>query len=208
MEYQNLPVPADRVQDEDNPLLALEREGMCYFDRFDSDPDRRPPDPFLTLVREGLSFEVVAPFDHTNRLLAFRDWKEIREKIDAFYRLCDQGIIRIVEGSENDEPAWAEMARNTERRIRLVPGHVYLLRAENGLYKIGKAKVLDKRVETIGIQVPFEIEFVHSISCVDYHRAEKAIHDRFSRQRVKGEWFELTPEDVAWFTSFETWEVA
>lgn len=82
-------------------------------------------------------------------------------------------------------------------------GHVYLLKAEHGYYKIGKAKSDKRRVAQIEPAVPIEIEHLHSIECVDRHQTETWLHKRFQSKRLKGEWFALTPDDVHWITRID-----
>ena len=76
------------------------------------------------------------------------------------------------------------------------PGYVYLIRAENGYYKIGRAKNYQERIERLEVKLPFSIEPLHILQCVDMVEAERALHIRFQDKRVNGEWFALTPEDV------------
>lgn len=85
------------------------------------------------------------------------------------------------------------------------PGWIYLLRAENGLYKIGMAKELDRRVVQIGIQVPFSVELVHSVEVRDRVLTEALYHERFRNKRVKGEWFRLDEEDLEWLKAHPGW---
>ena len=76
------------------------------------------------------------------------------------------------------------------------PGYVYLIRAENGYYKIGRAKNYQERIERLEVKLPFSIEPLHILQCVDMVESERALHIKFQDKRVNGEWFALTPEDV------------
>lgn len=76
-------------------------------------------------------------------------------------------------------------------------GYVYLLgNAELGYYKIGKARIIDRRVSRISPLLPFPIQLIHSIACEDAHFIETLWHDHFADVRTYGEWFKLTLEDV------------
>ena len=77
-------------------------------------------------------------------------------------------------------------------------GYVYVLQADNGLCKIGKAKVLDKRVEQLEVQLPYDLELLVSIETDDRDSLEKELHEKFADKRKKGEWFDLTKEDIAY----------
>lgn len=83
----------------------------------------------------------------------------------------------------------------TPKRPQL-PGFVYLLGSLHG-YKIGKSKSLEDRVRLLGILLPFETKLVHSIACDDPHGFERTLHQRYATQRINGEWFALSQEQVA-----------
>lgn len=79
-------------------------------------------------------------------------------------------------------------------------GYVYLIH-DGELYKIGKTTQPDKRIP--------QIEYLGGRSCTvlvlieteNYHGLETQLHEKFSDKRVKGEWFDLDPEDIAWITA-------
>jgi hypothetical protein len=78
------------------------------------------------------------------------------------------------------------------------PGFVYLLKCEIGPYKIGRAKEVSERIKTLAIQLPFDVRLVHHFPADDCVAAEAFLHGRFADRRLRGEWFDLTEEDVAW----------
>jgi hypothetical protein len=80
-------------------------------------------------------------------------------------------------------------------------GHVYMQRHGND-YKIGFTKSLNKRGRQIQIELPQEIELVHSILTDDPAGVEDYWHRRFAAKRTRGEWFKLTKADVA---AFKKW---
>ncbi len=76
-------------------------------------------------------------------------------------------------------------------------GYVYLLKAENGLYKIGRSKTPDVRIRDITKAVaPFDIQIIHTAYYPDCYRAESDLHKLFREKRRRGEWFELSDEEV------------
>lgn len=75
-------------------------------------------------------------------------------------------------------------------------GFIYLLKADNGFIKIGKAKALDSRIEQLGIQVPMKTELIYSFKTDDMGGDEKILHDQFAHKRDHGEWFRLDSEDI------------
>lgn len=84
-----------------------------------------------------------------------------------------------------------------------VIGFVYLILAENGLYKIGKAKNIDTRLKPFTVNFPMKWELVYNFKSNDYSAAEMKLHEVFADKRDVGEWFRLSPEDVEYITSIQ-----
>jgi hypothetical protein len=111
---------------------------------------------------------------------------------------------------KNNWTAWLERnppppAQPMPKYGSMRPGVVYLLRADNGYHKIGRAKCLTPRVTQIGIQVPMHIELAYHFEADDCVLAEAHLHERFAAKRVKGEWFDLSPEEVEWICGIARW---
>lgn len=81
-------------------------------------------------------------------------------------------------------------------------GYVYMQRHEND-YKIGHTKSLNKRGRQIQIELPREIELVHSILTDDPLGIEAYWHRRFEAKRTRGEWFRLSNSDIS---AFKRWQ--
>lgn len=79
-------------------------------------------------------------------------------------------------------------------------GTVYVLRTEDGShrYKIGRTRNLIVRHAQLDTLVPYELTLCHAIPCLDPIALEQVLHTHFATQRVKGEWFELTDDDLQW----------
>ncbi len=74
-------------------------------------------------------------------------------------------------------------------------GFVYLL-FDGELWKIGKAKEIASRKKDIEHQVGKQLELVHSIKSSDYSRAEAEMHFRYKHCRIRGEWFNLSTQEI------------
>lgn len=85
---------------------------------------------------------------------------------------------------------------NTAATCDLV-GHVYLMKAGER-YKIGISNNPQKRRDQLNSgQSPFHIEIIHTVQGEGYEGLERRLHDQFDSRRVRGEWFEFSPEEVA-----------
>ena len=91
--------------------------------------------------------------------------------------------------------------RQAEERTSGKQGFVYLLKSPSGFYKIGRTKSPEDRLRTFSVKLPFEVEFEHITECQDMYYLEKTLHKRFADNRVNGEWFDLTADDVAYIKS-------
>jgi len=81
-------------------------------------------------------------------------------------------------------------------------GYVYLALMKLGgekCYKIGKAVLVERRKDQIALQLPAELELVHSVSTDDAYGIEAYWHRRFASKNTNGEWFALSPQDVQAF---------
>lgn len=94
-----------------------------------------------------------------------------------------------------DEKA-RKASKKQEKRLATGAGYVYLIQSPTGAYKIGRTKNPKDRMKTFGVQLPFEVEFVHLIETPDMYTLESDLHKRFEERRVNGEWFALEPADI------------
>lgn len=90
-----------------------------------------------------------------------------------------------------------------DKKSKVVPGYVYLIKAENGLYKIGKTKNINSRLKPFSVAFPMKWELVYSFRSDDYSIAEDTLHIHFDDKRGVGEWFQLLPEDVEYIKSIQ-----
>lgn len=86
--------------------------------------------------------------------------------------------------------------RARRKRQKTKGGFVYLIWAENGLHKIGKAKDLESRFYAFTNMMPLKIELVHSFFSENYSQAERKLHIMFAEKREIGEWFRLSPLEI------------
>jgi hypothetical protein len=75
------------------------------------------------------------------------------------------------------------------------PEFIYLTKADFG-YKIGRTSQPDKRPLTVAGNCPINLEVIVVIEVDNMRKAEAELHSRFGSKRLRGEWFDLSPEDV------------
>jgi hypothetical protein len=80
-------------------------------------------------------------------------------------------------------------------------GYVYLLGSPEGYCKIGRTINLNSRLHSIGLQLPFKVELLHTIKVSDPVKAERFLHLKFKDCRANGEWFLLSVEQINWIKS-------
>lgn len=75
--------------------------------------------------------------------------------------------------------------------------YLYIVASGNGLFKIGKTGKVSERVAQIKSASPVECEL---LSVIEYDSGnidlEKKLHAKFEKQRVRGEWFALSKNDL------------
>jgi hypothetical protein len=91
-----------------------------------------------------------------------------------------------------------EPSEQISQNAKAHDGYVYLLRSGRH-YKIGQCQDLEKRIKQITIALPEKVTLLHAIATDDPPGIEAYWHRRFDRQRANGEWFKLTPSDIAAF---------
>lgn len=82
-------------------------------------------------------------------------------------------------------------------KLQRVTGFVYILKSGDH-YKIGNAIDPVRRLKSLQAAWPEPMEIVHKIESDRYKYIERDLHRRFAGKRVRGEWFALSDEDLAY----------
>jgi hypothetical protein len=80
-------------------------------------------------------------------------------------------------------------------------GYVYLLDSQIGVWKIGRSSVPVKRISTLEVKLPYDLEVIALIETKDMYGLESHMHNKYAAKRVKGEWFRLSSEEVEYIRS-------
>lgn len=76
-------------------------------------------------------------------------------------------------------------------------GYIYVI-SFSGYYKIGRSKHPVERVrQLLSVKFPIEPKLELSVEVPDAPFAEKTLHSVYHSKRVRGEWFNLTTEEIA-----------
>lgn len=78
-------------------------------------------------------------------------------------------------------------------------GFIYVIYIDTGLerfYKIGLAKHFSARFEQHQCSSPFDICVAMAYFVGNMRQEEAALHSKFKEQRVRGEWFRLSDDDL------------
>lgn len=139
--------------------------------------------------------------------------------IDLYMNAFSKPFLLLdVESPNQEEPFWVEsMIKEMEREKRRSRENkpieirslqkqkekmLYLMKDEHtGSYKIGVSVDPEHRENTLASQKP-SIKLVGKWEKLSIH--EKAWHQYFAQERIRGEWFNLTPAQVRFFCATNT----
>lgn len=119
------------------------------------------------------------------------------EEIEAENEEITKELFAEIEGLKQP-PA----TTNKKTWVSSDPGFIYLVHATGtNRYKIGLAADISKRMSQLSKQSAFPLALITSHPSDDMPRDEEHWHKFFEKQRVHGEWFELSDEQVLIFRS-------
>ena len=74
--------------------------------------------------------------------------------------------------------------------------NVYIIQGDR-YFKIGVSKDVNSRLVALDATLlPFELKIIATLPTDRAFELESSLHERFSLQRVRGEWFDLDLEDI------------
>lgn len=149
-----------------------------------------------------LEFELRNSSPGAKTILARWKMAELAQRLESY--AAARGEIAVAHSARDylsspHRPVQFDNGHDVEEGSPL--GYVYMQRHSSD-YKIGFTRSLNKRGRQIQIELPQEIELVHSILTDDPAGVESYWHRRFADKRTRGEWFKLTKADVA---AFKKW---
>jgi hypothetical protein len=162
----------------------------------------------IAFIREIKEFPTVAELQlKANNTPDFPGYRAIWKRLGTKSRLASK-IINYCEGhpefadvralckdvpcSSEKEPLPYSKGYDVEH------GYVYLMKSGR-FYKIGCSKNVERRNYDLGIKLPENLNISHKIATDDPSGMESYWHNRFKDKRKKGEWFDLSKEDISAF---------
>jgi len=177
-------------------------------------PRNRPPMPSRVRARDELFMTFgesnqggLVPYDFNGIIPSLETWQEIVAEVAKFYSRVTTADIDAHNLEQLREQQKVEQGHRSpstnHKHQRQKRGYVYLLRADNGLYKIGKTNYLDRRITDLSIKLPYKLDLIHSIESENMDALEQSLHERFADKRVRDEWFALNAEDVEFIKALQ-----
>ena len=131
--------------------------------------------------------------------LTHLEWAEIATVINSFYE--NETPIRIA--NANSEIAKEKRLDYMEslvddaglaKKRPVCSGYLYLLRSDNGYYKIGRTINMQRRMAGYARQYPIEIKLMCFYRCADYIAEETALLREYHEYRLgQSEWCDFPP---------------
>ena len=126
-----------------------------------------------------------------------RNWVQFPYDLSVDYEL-----LKLERQQEAERRRAVERAKQianehrTAKYLRSGEGIVYLIRT-GPRHKIGITTHLQRRIDQLKAQAPFPLEVVHTATGKRYAQMESQLHRAYQSCRVHGEWFDLSPDQVA-----------
>ena len=83
-------------------------------------------------------------------------------------------------------------------RLEAPAGYVYVIQdvSHSKQYKIGRTNHPSRRLNRFDVVLPIETSLIALLESSDAAALEKRLHLRYGKQHTRGEWFNLTPDQL------------
>lgn len=122
-------------------------------------------------------------------------WYDFQHKGKRYQANTNQTDRLLAEASQ--EQAKSEVGQNLRmRRETADPGVYFLLSQATSFVKVGCSGNVSERIGQYETTNPEKLTLIAKLPIVEYHKAEKVIHEFLRPFHVRGEWYEITPRHV------------
>lgn len=125
------------------------------------------------------------------------------DMLDAWGREVVMRLIYEIPDLQDETRDRAPAEKLSPASPKQQTGYIYLLKSPTSAYKIGRTRNPKDRLKTFSVKLPFEVEYIALIPTDDMVELERVLHARFDHRRINGEWFELSPDEVAYIKELE-----
>ena len=141
--------------------------------------------------------------DNNGNVMNIKEMKELISYLEYSVENLDEDAI-IETKIEIIEEKIRELELPKEEKKKEAPiGEVYLIKGENGRYKIGYSKNAKTRLKNLRLSSCEDHILIHKFKIKNPYNKEQFLHKKFKDKRCHSEWFELTDEDVEYIKGFK-----
>lgn len=168
--------------------------------------DPSDPEYIQAVILAQSSFDSVENFNRLDMLRYYwyssasdREQLDINEVWSCIVKLKESNLsepkwlekfVSDISSGKPDFPRYKHVRKQ-------VKGYIYLIKHQDGMYKIGRTKDLKSRMKAYETSMPFtQIELIATMESDDYMKDERDLHAEFSEKQIRGEWFDLTEKEV------------
>lgn len=97
-----------------------------------------------------------------------------------------------------------EKQKKYDKRKENDTGYIYIIKVKGfHYYKIGKTIGLpETRMSKMQVGLPFDLELIDSWEKKNHSVIESHLHKKFSRKRIRGEWFVFSDEELKYVINY------
>jgi hypothetical protein len=158
------------------------------------------PNPIIVFGEHGKAWVI----EHETGMVSHKRLEEIIHMLEAGLKNTSPLEIELINDQQADSVEQSIKTCHPKKKDK--PGYVYLIQSESGWYKIGKTSNPENRIRTFSVKLPFRVEYICLIKSNNMDELEMELHDYFKDQRIDGEWFELSIDDVDYIKSIEGYD--
>jgi PHD/YefM family antitoxin component YafN of YafNO toxin-antitoxin module len=131
-------------------------------------------------------------------VLAVMPWELYEALVETLDVLGDEDLMQALRQSLREAEGQLIPWETSGPDRHLCQGYVYLLQC-GPYYKVGRTVDLSGRLRARSVELSHKPVLLHAMPTATPEALQRAWHCRLAARRLNGEWFALTPEDVAMF---------
>jgi hypothetical protein len=147
------------------------------------------------VLRIDIKIETLNYLIENDHLIPYINW--LKQNAETYLRAEAHRQEELEKERETEKEKQYQQERAKPKQIKKREGFVYLLEADNGLCKIGRAVKIDERVHRFEVKLPMKTRLLHSFYSENYVDAELELQTKYESFRDHGEWFHLTEKEIA-----------